>query len=311
MMRSDGRQMWSFRENGLSTSVSNTQCPAPAKGSGVSRCALARVDFRQHRRNAHRNWGVPKTMTRPVLGILTGISYVSGLDYFRGINERFCAGTPQGHLMVPNPPIVMASVDCDEYVHYLTSKAFDRVAEHLLEGVRKLVAAGCDLLVIASNTGHIAVPAIEKEFPSLRVLHIADCFAYRLKQQGIRNVGLIGTKPTMEEDYLRSRLSLHGISTVVPEEVSLQEEIYDIICQELSFNILKEESRAIMVGAILRLKERGAEACILGCTEIELLVKQEHVRDLALFPSAEIHIEMAASVLLREISLEEVRAPPL
>ena len=66
-----------------------------------------------------------------------------------------------------------------------------------------------------------------------------------------------------------------------------------------------------MVGAILRLKERGAEACILGCTEIELLVKQEHVRDLALFPSAEIAIEMAASVLLRAMSPEEVRAPPL
>ena len=249
-------------------------------------------------------------MTRPALGILTGISYVSGLDYYRGINERFCAGRPQGNLMVPNPPIVMVSVDCDVYVHHLTNKAFDQVAEHLLEGVRKLVAAGCDLLVIASNTGHIAVPAIEKEFPTLRVLHIADCFAYRLKQQGLRNVGLIGTKPTMEEDYLKSRLSLHGITTVVPEVESLQEEIYDIICQELSFNILRDESRATLVESILELKERGAEACILGCTEIELLVKQEHVPDLALFPSAEIHIAMAASVLLGEVSLEELLAAP-
>jgi aspartate racemase len=212
--------------------------------------------------------------------------------------------------MVPNPPIVMASVDCDEYVHYLTSKAFDKVAEHLLDGVRKLAAAGCNLLVIASNTGHIAVPAIEREFPSLRILHIADCFAYRLKQQGISNVGLIGTKPTMEEDYLRSRLSLHGITTVVPQEEELQDEIYEIICQELSFNILKDESRGKMVEWILALKARGAEACILGCTEIELLVKQEYIPDLALFPSAEIHIETAASVLLQEVALEDVLPPP-
>ena len=190
--------------------------------------------------------------------------------------------------MVPNPPIVMASVDCDEYVHYLTLKAFDKVAEHLLIGVRKLAAARCNLLVIASNTGHIAVPAIEKEFPGLRILHIADCFAHRLRQQGISNVGLLGTKPTMEEDYLKSRLSLHGITTVVPEEEELQEEIYEIICQELSLNVLKDDSRAKMVESILGLKARGAEACILGCTEIELLVKQEHVPDLALFPSAEI-----------------------
>lgn len=186
-------------------------------------------------------------MTRPALGILTGISYISGLDYYQGINERFCADTPKGHLMVPNPPIVMASVDCDEYVHYLTLKAFDEVAEHLLVGVRKLAAAMCDLLVIASNTGHIAVPAIEKEFPRLRILHIADCIARRLKQQGVSRAGLIGTKPTMEEDYLKSRLSLHGITTVVPKEEELQEEIYEIICQELSFNILKDASRAKMV----------------------------------------------------------------
>lgn len=249
-------------------------------------------------------------MTQPALGILTGISYVSGLDYYRGINERFCAGTPTGHLMVPNPPIVMASVDCDEYVHYLTLKSFDRVAEHLLVGVRKLAAAGCDLLVIASNTGHIAVPAIEKEFPKLRILHIADCLAYRLKQRGFSDAGLIGTKPTMEEDYLKSRLALHGITTHVPKGGELQEDIYEIICQELSFSIFKDESRARMVEAILGLKARGAEACVLGCTEIELLVKQEHVPDLALFPSAEIHIETAAGVLLQQVTLDDILPPP-
>ena len=92
------------------------------------------------------------------LGILTGISYVSGLDYFKGINERVLANTPKCHVMSPNPSIVMVSVDCDEYVHYLTLKSFAKVEEHLLTGVRNLVAAGCDILVIASNTGHICVP---------------------------------------------------------------------------------------------------------------------------------------------------------
>ena len=96
------------------------------------------------------------------LGILTGISYVSGLDYFKGINEAVLAGTPPHHLMSPNPSIVMASVDCDEYVHLLTLESFSEVDKHLLAGVRQLVASGCDTLVIASNTGHICVPAIEK-----------------------------------------------------------------------------------------------------------------------------------------------------
>ena len=248
-------------------------------------------------------------MAAPTLGILTGLSYVSGLDYFKGINEKVLAATPKRHIMSPNPSIVMVSVDCDEYVHYLTLKSFEKVAEHLLVGVRKLVAAGCDILVIASNTAHICVPEVEREFPELRLLHIADCCASRLKEQGISSVGLIGTKPVMEEDYLKARLLLHGITTMVPKAVQVQEEIYEIICQELSYNIFRDESRSKMVKTIRGLEARGAEACILGCTEIELLVQQEHVLGLPLFPSAEIHIETAANVILGKVALEDVLPP--
>jgi aspartate racemase len=196
----------------------------------------------------------------PTLGILTGISYVSGLDYFKGINEIVLANTPKCHLMSPNPPVVMVSIDCDEYVHYLTLKSFARVTEHLLAGVRKLVAAGCDILVIASNTGHICVPAVESAFPKLEILHIADCCAFQAKKGGFSKVGLIGTKPTMEEDYLKSRLLQHGITTLVPEEEGTQEEIYEIIYQELSYNVFRDESRTKMVRAIRGLEARGAEA---------------------------------------------------
>ncbi len=240
------------------------------------------------------------------LGILTGISYVSGVDYFNGINEKVLVNTPTGHLMSPNPPIVMVSVDCDAYVHYLTLKSFAKVTEHLLAGVRKLVAAGCDILVIASNTGHICVPAVERDFPELLILHIADCCAFQAKKQGLAKVGLIGTKPTMEEDYLKSRLLLHGITTLVPDEEQTRKEIYEIIYQELSYNVFRDESRTKMVKALRELEARGAEACILGCTEIELLVQQEHVPGLPLLPSAEIHIQTTANVLLGKVALEDV-----
>lgn len=219
-------------------------------------------------------------MKTTTLGILTGVSYVSGLDYFKGINEKVLAETPKCHVMSPNPSIIMVSIDCDEYVHYLTMKSFDEVVEYLLVGVRKLVVAGCDILVIASNTSHICVPAVEKEFPNLKILHIADCCAVQLKKQGLSIVGLIGTKPTMEEDYLKSRFLLHGITTLVPEEEQTLKEIYRIICQELSYNVFKDRSRAVFVQEIDKLKERGAEAFISGCTEIELLIQQEHVPNL-------------------------------
>lgn len=250
-------------------------------------------------------------MTTPTLGILTGISYVSGLDYYKGINERVLANTPKCHLMSPNPSLVMVSVDCDEYVYYLNTKSFGEVAEYLLTGVRRLVAAGCDILVIASNTGHICVPAVEEEFPNLKILHIADCCAFELKNQGFSRVGLIGTKPTMEEDYLKSRLLRHGITTLVPEEEQAQEEIYRIIYEELSYNVFLDESRIKMVKAIRELGEQGAEACILGCTEIELLVQQEHVPNFPLLPSAEIHIRAAANLMLDRIKLEDVLPPKM
>jgi aspartate/glutamate racemase len=219
-------------------------------------------------------------MKTATLGILTGISYVSGIDYFKKINEKVLADSPQGYIMSPNPPIVMVSIDCDEYVHYLSSKSFKKVDEHLLKGVRKLVAADCE-----------------------------SC-ASKLKKQRFLKVGLIGTKPTMEENYLKDRLSLHGITTFVPEEEQAQEEIYEIICQELSYNVFTDESRAKMVKEIRRLEAMGAEACILGCTEIELLVQQEHVPTFPLLPSAEIHIETVANILLQKLKLEDVLPLP-
>lgn len=240
------------------------------------------------------------------LGILTGISYVSGVDYYKGIHEKVLANTPKKFLMPPNPHITIVSVDCDEYVQHLTSKEFDRVSNYLLKGVDKLVAAGCDWLVIASNTGHICVPTVEAAHPDLEILHIADCSAYRLKQKGFSKVGLVGTKPTMEESYLHNRLARHGISTVVPQETAVQEEVYRIIYEELSFNDFRDSSRKTMVEVIRELGSQGAQACILGCTEIELLVQQEHLPEMLLLPSAEVHIQATADILLGNMYIQDV-----
>lgn len=245
-------------------------------------------------------------MTSISLGILTGISYVSGLDYYKGIHEKVLAQTPKRHLMPPNPHITMVSVDCDEYAYLLTQGAFDQVAAYLLRGVDKLVAAGCNVLVIASNTGHICVPAVEAAYPDLRILHIADCCAYQMKQRGFTEAGLVGTQPTMEQSYLQDRLARHGIATIVPQEKATREELYRIIYEELSFDDFRPESRQTMVAAMRALGAQGAQACISGCTEIELLVQQEHVPELPLLPSAEIHIQTTADILLGRMQLADV-----
>ena len=242
-------------------------------------------------------------MIEPVLGILTGISYVSGMDYYGGINQAVTESASTANVMKPNPEIVMVSIDCDQYVHFLTSRQFSRVNDHLLSGVERLVSAGCNLLAIASNTGHICVPAVRESFPQLDVIHIADCCAAKILQLGLSTVGLIGTRPTMEEDYLKDQLRLHEITTLLPDDADIRERLYDIICQELSFNIFRDESRNFFIEVIRDLTNNGAVPCLLGCTEIELLVKQEDIPDVQLIPSAEVHIATIADILLGRTSL--------
>ena len=113
----------------------------------------------------------------------------------------------------------------------------------------------------------------------------------------------------MEEDFLKARLLRHGIAAIVPEDKALQEEMYRIIYEELSFNDFRDESRSTMVEVIRGLAAQGAEACILGCTEIELLLQQEHVPELPLLPSAEIHIQATAELMLGNLELADLLPP--
>lgn len=169
----------------------------------------------------------------------------------------------------------------------------------------KLVGAGVDFLVIASNTGHLCAPRVREVHPSLPILHIADVTATAIKAKGFTKVGLLGTEPTMREAYLKDQLALHGIETVTPETDEDLRQIFEYIMHELGFNVFKDETRTFFVDQVRKLVARGASGVILGCTEIELLIKQEHVPDVPLFPSAELHIEAAAKVAAGKVDIKE------
>ena len=241
------------------------------------------------------------------LGILTGISYVTGLDYYKSINEYVMQNTKPVYSLNPNPQLMLASVDCDKYVKLLEERNFEMVSNHLMDGVTKLVNAGCDHLAIASNTGHIAYNRIKKIYPDLNIIHIADCIANELKNKSYYEVGLIGTKPTMEENYLIQRLALHGINTIVPKDSRDRIKIYDIICNELSYNVFNDESREAIINIIKELMENNIKSCISGCTEIELLVKQNDIPNTDFFLSAQIHIKYISEFLLGRIDLLDIK----
>ena len=210
------------------------------------------------------------------LGVLSGVSYVSGLDYFKTINQRVGELIDRSacERMPKNARLVMACVDCDTYVDLLEKGDNAGCSRYLMEdGVDRLVAAGAEVLVIASNTAHLVCAAAIAKHPQLQVLHIADTTAAAIKAAGFAKVGLLGTKPTMEDgSWLKARLAAHGIEVVVPEHEAELRRCYDIICQELSLDVFTEPSRAFFVGLARALvAERGAQArraasCHLRCT---------------------------------------------
>lgn len=236
-----------------------------------------------------------KKMDSRVIGILTGISYQSGLDYYKGINELYASIKGKRLLMPPNPKMVMVSVDCDEYAHMLTNKDWDGVKRYLLEGVQRLKAAGSEFIVIASNTGHICLDNLMAPAP-LPYLHIADCTAKAIKDKGLSKVGLLGTEPTMRENYLIDRLKMHGLEVIVPELPQDLTQIFQYIMHELGFGVFKPETLEFFKSQVMKLVQRGAQGVILGCTEIELLIKQEHCPSVPLFASGQLHISAAAQV---------------
>lgn len=168
-----------------------------------------------------------------VAGILTGISYQSGVDYYSKINGIATELVGKGRVMKPNPKMHLVSLDCDEYVELLAKDDTPAVANYLASGVDALVRAGANLLVIASNTGHCCVDVVAQRHPDLHILHIVDCVAQRIRAKGITRVGLVGTTLTMRGSFWENRLRLHGISCCVPprETHSL---IYDQIIVQVT-----------------------------------------------------------------------------
>ena len=179
------------------------------------------------------------------LGILTGISYVTGLDYYNGINEYFMKNSKPVYSLNPNPSMVFASVDCDKYVKLLEERNFDKVSDHLMDGITKLVNSGCNYLAIASNTGHICYEKVKQKYPDLNIIHIADCIAWELKKKSYYNVGLVGTKPTMEEDTL-----LDDYNYTVSIQLFL-----NMLQTELRFMILFVMNYLIMCSRMIQEKE--------------------------------------------------------
>lgn len=227
------------------------------------------------------------------IGLLGGMSWESTLSYYKAINE----GVKKRLGGLHSAQIALYSVDFDPIEKLQHEGNWDGTAEILIEAARKVEAAGADFLLICTNTMHKVAPHIESGI-NIPLIHIADATAEVLKSQGIKKVGLLGTAFTMEQDFYKGRLrDKYGLNVVVPN-ANDRSFIHRVIYEELCLGTVTAEAKDGYLHVIDRLAAEGAEAVILGCTEIGLLVKQEDTQ-VELFDTTAIHAQAAVNACLR------------
>jgi|TARA_B110000444_G_scaffold42703_1_gene38616 aspartate racemase len=221
------------------------------------------------------------------IGLLGGMSWESTAIYYRELNEGIKAKLGGLH----SARICMVSVDFEEIEKLQQIEDWNGTAVILSEAAIAIEKGGADFLLICTNTMHKVAPQIEANI-SIPILHIADATAQRLRKAGIKKVGLLGTRFTMEQDFYKGRLvEKYGIDVIVPNEPE-REDVHSVIYNELCLGTIDQNSRERYLKIIAQLAANGAEAVILGCTEIALLVKQNHTAT-PLYDTTAIHAEQA------------------
>lgn len=226
--------------------------------------------------------------------MLGGMSWESTASYYAALNQ----GVKQRLGGLHSAKILLYSVDFSEIETLQHRGDWDATAKLLAQGAQAIERAGADFLIICTNTMHKVAPAIQAAI-RIPILHIADATAEALKRDGIRRVGLLGTRFTMEQPFYRERLETHGVEVGVPDEEA-RSTVHEVIYSELCLGVIKRESKERFLGVMESLRARGAEAVILGCTEIGLLVQQTDT-DLPLYDTAAIHAEQAVAYALGKV----------
>lgn len=226
-----------------------------------------------------------------IIGLLGGMSWESTQTYYRLLNEG--VKTRLGGLH--SAKIVLYSVDFADIEALQHKGDWGATARILSDAALSVQKAGADFLMIGTNTMHKVAPEIEQAI-GIPLLHIADATAQVLKKDGATRVGLLGTRFTMEQAFYRQRLEAAGIDVLTPNE-SQRDEVHRVIYEELCQGKIKPDSRHTYLDIVSSLSGRGAQAVILGCTEIGLLISQADT-EVPLYDTTEIHAAQAVELAL-------------
>lgn len=221
------------------------------------------------------------------IGLIGGMSWESSAEYYRILNE----GIRDRLGPTASARCLLWSFDFSEIEALQHRGAWDELGAMMVDAAQRLEAAGCDMLLICTNTMHLLAPRVEAGV-SIPLLHIADPTAEAINAAGLRKVGLLGTAFTMEQDFYKGRLSeRHGLSVVVPGDDD-RAAVHRIIYEELVAGKIEPASRTTYREIIARMVEDGAEGIILGCTEIMLLIGADD-SPVPIFDTTVLHVQAA------------------
>ena len=220
------------------------------------------------------------------IGIIGGLTWLSTADYYRLINQQInekLGGVEAGK-------IIIYSVNFAEIKVLTENNNWDGIAAIMIEVARKLESAGADFILIGANTMHKIADEVQAAI-KIPLIHIAEETASVIESKGLQKVALLGTKYTMQLDFYTKKLAAKGIETIIPGEADIAY-INNAIYTEMGKGIFLPETKDRFIQIIDKLQHAGAEAVILGCTEIPILIKQEDV-DLPVLDTTAIHVDAA------------------
>lgn len=236
--------------------------------------------------------GLKREKRMKVIGLIGGMSWESSAEYYRIINETVRARLGGVH----SARSLMWSMDFGEIERLQHHGDWPALTGEMIAAARRLEAGGAEFLTICTNTMHKMAADVSAAV-SIPLLHIADPTAEKIKAAGLRKVGLLGTAFTMEQDFYKGRLAeKFGLDVLVPEAED-RAKVHEIIYRELVAGIVKDNSRDAYRAIIARLVDAGAEAIIMGCTEIMLLISQAD-SPVPVFDTTEIHALAAVDLAL-------------
>lgn len=228
------------------------------------------------------------------IGLIAGVSWESSIDYYRILNEEVSRRLGGLH----SAKIAMYSVDFAEVEGPISAGRREEAAAVIVDAGRRIKGAGADFFAICSNTMGMFTPDVEKD-TGMKGIFIADAVGKAIKDTGMKKLAFLGTRFTMEENfYKRVLIDNYGLEPMIPDDES-RKAVDDIIWNELCLGVIKDGSRGKYVNIIEGLAAKGAECVALACTEIPLLIKQEHV-SIPVFDSTLLHSIAAVDMALAD-----------